>query len=124
MQIDSGGKTYNISFAGDKTIQDVINEINGAGAGVVASINSQGTGINIRSTLSGAKFSIGENGGTTAAQLGVRSLTTSTQPDRTEPRAGHQADRQRHADFTIDRPDGIAVGDLAHRPRRSATSSI
>lgn len=78
LQIVNGGKTYNISFAGNTTIEDMLNTLNGSGAGIFASINQAGTGIDIQSRLSGGDFSIGENGGQTATQLGVRSLNAST----------------------------------------------
>lgn len=78
LDIASGGKTYNISLAGVQTVEDLLNKINGAGAGALAEINASGTGINVCSRLSGADFSIGENGGTTAAQLGLRSFTAAT----------------------------------------------
>ena len=84
----------------------MLNSINGSGAGVVASINSQGTGLNIRSTLSGADFSIGENGGITAAQLGVRSLTTSTSLSDLNLGQGINPIGNGTPDFVIDRPDG------------------
>ncbi len=110
IQIDSGGQSYNISFAGAQTIQDVINDINGSNAGAVASINAQGTGINIQSRLSGADFSIGEDGGTTAAQLGVLTLTTSTPLSELNHGAGVQTLGAGIDDFTIDRPDGTSFG--------------
>ena len=110
IQIDSGGTSYNISFVGAKTIQDVINDINGSGAGAVASINSQGTGINIQSRLSGADFSIGEDGGTTAAQLGVLTLTSSTPLSDLNHGQGVQSLGTGIDDFTIDRPDGTSFG--------------
>jgi flagellar hook-associated protein 3 FlgL len=47
--------------------------------GLSAAINDEQTGINVRSVLSGADFTIGENGGTTATQLGIRSYTGATQ---------------------------------------------
>ncbi len=106
LQIQSGSDTYNISFAGDKTVQDLLNSINGAGAGAVASINSQGTGINIQSTLSGADFSVGENGGATAAQLGVRSLTALTSLSDLNHGLGVSPIGGGTTDFVIDRPDG------------------
>ena len=40
--------------------------------GLSAEINATSNGINVRSLLSGADFTIGENGGTTATQLGIR----------------------------------------------------
>ncbi len=60
------------------TIEDLLNAINGAGAGVVAAINESGTGINVRSVLAGADFAIGENGGSTATQLGLRTFAETT----------------------------------------------
>ena len=66
----------------------------------------QGTGINIQSTLSGADFSIGENGGTTAAQLGVLSLTTSTSLSDLNLGEGINPIGNGTPDFIIDRPDG------------------
>jgi len=78
LQIVSEGKTYTVDFSGDKTVQDLLNSINGAGAGLDAEINAAGTGIDVRSRISGNSFSIGENGGTTATQLGLRSFTAAT----------------------------------------------
>ncbi|HEV8003749.1 MAG TPA: flagellin, partial [Planctomycetaceae bacterium] len=41
-------------------------------------INAAGNGLALSTRLSGVNFSIGENGGTTATDLGVRTLTAST----------------------------------------------
>jgi flagellar hook-associated protein 3 len=79
LQIVSEGKTYTVNVSGDKTVQDLLNSINGSGAGLDAEINSDRTGIKVRSRISGSSFSIGENGGTTAAQLGIRTFTAATQ---------------------------------------------
>lgn len=78
LQIVNGGQTYNVSLSGCNTVQDVLNKLNGSGAGVLAQINSTNNGINVLSRVSGADFEIGENGGTTAADLGIRSLTAAT----------------------------------------------
>ena len=79
LQIVSGGKTYTVSLGGDTTVQDLLNSINKSGAGLDAEINAAKTGINVSSRVSGADFSIGENGGTTATQLGLRTFTADTQ---------------------------------------------
>ncbi|GIW94982.1 MAG: hypothetical protein KatS3mg110_3023 [Pirellulaceae bacterium] len=76
--IQQGPDQYVIDISSATTLEDLLNAINGAGAGVVAEINANGTGIDVRSVLSGADFSIGENGGTTATQLGLRTLHEST----------------------------------------------
>jgi flagellar hook-associated protein 3 FlgL len=78
LQISNGGQTFTIDLSEAKSMEDVLNSVNGSGAQVTATINAAGTGIDIRSRLSGTKFSIGENGGTLATQLGIRTLTTTT----------------------------------------------
>lgn len=60
-----------ISFAGLTTVEELLDRINGAGVNVIAQVNADGDAIDIRSTLSGARLTIGENGGTTAAQMGI-----------------------------------------------------
>ena len=78
LQIVNGGSTHTIDFDNAATIEDLLNTLNMSSAGVLAEINAAHTGIDIRSRLSGEDFMIGENGGTTAAGLGVRSFTTAT----------------------------------------------
>jgi flagellin-like hook-associated protein FlgL len=81
IQIVNGGSTHTISFAGATTVEDLLNKLNGSDANVLAEINADGTGINIHSRLSGSDFQIGENGGQTATQLGIRSFTGETRLD-------------------------------------------
>jgi flagellar hook-associated protein 3 len=78
LQITSEGKTYIVNLSGAKTFQDLINRINNSGAGLDAEINAAKNGIYVRSRISGNDFTIGENGGTTATQLGLRTLNTKT----------------------------------------------
>ncbi|NOZ38714.1 MAG: hypothetical protein GXP24_00630 [Planctomycetes bacterium] len=79
IRVVNGGETYDIQFTGDETVEDLLNRLNRSEAGLLAEINTAGTGINIRSRLSGNDFQIGEiNGGTTATQLGIRTLTEDT----------------------------------------------
>ncbi len=78
VKIVNGGVTHTLSFAGAETVEDLLNILNGAEAGLHAEINADSTSINIRSRLSGADFQIGENGGQTATQLGLRSYTADT----------------------------------------------
>lgn len=72
--IENGGQSFTIDFAGIETVEDLLNKLNGSGAGAYAAINAQGTGIDVRSRLSGSDFWIRENGGQSATQLGI-SLT-------------------------------------------------
>lgn len=81
IQVSNNGQTFAIDLSNAKSIEDVLNAFNHSGASVLAQINAAGTGIDIRSRLSGADFSVGENGGQTATQLGLRTLTASTRLD-------------------------------------------
>ena len=78
LQITNGGATYTVNLSQCNTIEDVINAINGAGAGVVAQINPDQTGLQVSSSVSGDDFSIGENGGYTATDLGLRTFNLDT----------------------------------------------
>ena len=77
LQITNGGKTQTLSFDTDTTVGNLLNRINTAGLGVLARINASRTGIDVVNTLSGSSMTIGENGGTTAKDLGLRSLRDS-----------------------------------------------
>lgn len=79
IRIVNGGNTFDISFAGDTTVEDLLNRLNRSEAGIEAKINAAGDGLIIRSRLSGNDFQIGElNGGSTATQLGIRTYGTDT----------------------------------------------
>jgi flagellar hook-associated protein 3 FlgL len=78
MVITNGSQSATINLSGATTVQDLLNAINGAGVNVQAQINSDGTGINVLNLMQGTGMTISENGGTTAADLGLRSLSPST----------------------------------------------
>lgn len=73
--LTNGDGPFVVDTSGVETVEDLLNELNQPEHGLRAELNSSGTGINIRSRRSGADFTIAENGGTLAAQLGVRSYT-------------------------------------------------
>jgi flagellin-like hook-associated protein FlgL len=75
--ITNGLITRTIDLSAVTTVEDMLNAINGAGAAVRAEINSAGTGINLFNPTQGTNMTIAENGGTTAADLGVRSFAPS-----------------------------------------------
>lgn len=106
--ITNGGSSQTIDFTGTTTIQDVLNRINGSGLYVEAKINDAGNGIDIVSRLSGTDFSIGENGGTTATDLGVRSMTSDTLLSSTN--AGRGVGTLSGDDITITLKDGTSFG--------------
>jgi flagellar hook-associated protein 3 FlgL len=82
--ITNGGQSATVQFSSPPlrsgaTVEDMLNAVNSSGTNVRAQINSTGTGINILNELQGSNLTISENGGTTAADLGVRSFSPSTQ---------------------------------------------
>jgi flagellin-like hook-associated protein FlgL len=106
--IKNGDQTYTIDFDGATTIEDLLNTLNKSPANLLATINATGTGIDIRSRLSGADFSIGENGGTTAAQLGLRTFTTATSLSELNKGLGVHIAKDGF-DFEINRRDGTVL---------------
>ena len=76
--ITNGPRNATIDLSEAKTVQDIINAINNAGVFVSARINDAGTGIDVFNQASGSSLSISENGGTTAADLGVRTFDAAT----------------------------------------------
>jgi flagellar hook-associated protein 3 FlgL len=116
LQIHNGGKTYTIDTSSAQTVEDLLNSINSSGANVLAQIDPSGTSLIVRSTLSGSDFSIGENGGTLATQLGIRSLDTTTA--LADLNHGNGVASTTGTDFTIHRKDGT---DLAIDTSSAAT---
>jgi flagellar hook-associated protein 3 FlgL len=78
LHLTNAGQSVELDISSAETIEDLLNLINGADLGLQAELNSGGDGINVRSRISGADFMIGENGGTTATQLGIRTYTGGT----------------------------------------------
>jgi flagellin-like hook-associated protein FlgL len=72
--ITNGPKTATINLATATTVQDLINAINDSGTGVLARVNAAANGIDIINPVQGLSMTIAENGGATAADLGVRSF--------------------------------------------------
>lgn len=80
--ITNGERTATVDLSTATTVQDIINFINNAGVYVLARISEDGTGIDVFNQVSGASLSIGENGGTTAADLGIRTYDAATPLDQ------------------------------------------
>lgn len=78
LKIVNGSRTSIVDLNGAVTVQDLLNRIQAADPDVIAEISADGTGISVSSRLSGADFSIGENGGQNATLLGIRTLNSST----------------------------------------------
>jgi flagellar hook-associated protein 3 FlgL len=76
--INVGDQSAVVDVSSAVTVQDLFNQIRLAGLDLDAEVSADGTGISIVSRLSGAEFSIGENGGGVATALGIRTLTGDT----------------------------------------------
>ena len=130
LRVTNGGKTSTIDFATANTIEDLLNTLNGAGIGLLAEINESGTGIDVRSRDSGSDFSLGENGGATATELGIRSLTAQT--PLAELNHGRGVNVVNGNDFLIHRKDGVefeidvsgalTIGEVLDRINNNATN--
>lgn len=88
LQILNGGESHLVNFDSSVTVEDLLNRLNLSAAGVAASINSRGNSIDVRSRIGGDDFAIGENGGTTATELGLRTFTEQTRLDQLNYGAG------------------------------------
>lgn len=77
-----GQSTVNIADATNKTLGDIITAINGANAGVTASINANGDGLLLTDTSGGAgKLKVDNVTGTTARDLNLLGQATGTTLD-------------------------------------------
>ena len=76
--INDGTTQTTVNISQDNTVQDLFNTLTAADPNLYVGINSAGNGLAISTRLSGVNFSIGENGGTTATDLGIRTMTGST----------------------------------------------
>lgn len=76
--ITNGIKTQTVAPAGLTTVEDLLNAINGGPTGALAEINATGTGLNVRTPVQTGSLTLAENGGTTAADLGIRSFSLGT----------------------------------------------
>jgi flagellar hook-associated protein 3 len=107
LTITNGQNTATISLSGVTTVQGLLNAINSSGVNVQAQINAAGNGIDILNPIQGTQMTISENGGTTAADLGVRSLGPSTPLSELNNGKG-VAISTSGPDFQITRSDGTS----------------
>lgn len=104
--IRNGTRNATLNFAGATTVGDVLNIINTANVGVRATINANGNGIDIENLIAGTDLIIGENGGTDAAALGIKTVHGGTTLASVNHGRGlHPVDGD---DFTIADANGIS----------------
>ena len=108
IQILQGDRTFTIDLSAAETLSDVLIAINRSGADVRAELNEAEGRIRLRSLRSGVDYSIGENGGDAARQLGIRSATEETRLADLG-RGRGLALNVSGPDLIIDRPDGVSL---------------
>ena len=78
LQIRNGERSATVTVPAGSTVGDLLNAVNDSDTGVRATINDARTGIDIVNPIQGVQMSVAENGGTTAADLGIRSFSPTT----------------------------------------------
>lgn len=78
MTMGAATQMRDVDLSTAQTVDDVRNLIEGTGLGVRVRVNSAGTGLDIVNEVAGPAMSIEEVGGSTAAQLGIRTLDLTT----------------------------------------------
>ena len=79
LTITQGEVTKTADFSTAQTVQDLVNVIDELELGVRLEIGDDAKGLDLISEVSGLRLSIGENGGTTAEDLGLRTFGRATQ---------------------------------------------
>jgi len=130
--ITNGPRTVTLDLSTAETVQDIINAINNAGVFVLARINEDGTRIDVFNQVSGTALAIGENGGTTAADLGIRTYDAGTPLDALNFGTGVTR-REGEADLRITAKNGstlevnldgaVTVGDVIEAINLAATEA-
>ena len=121
IRIENGGQSRDVDLSGAETLQDIRNSIEQLGIGIRVDIADSGDRMTIRNEVSGSSMSIGEvGGGTTATELGIRSMSGSTLLSSFNDGRGVEAisgavdpetgllDPARNMDFSITLSDGSA----------------
>ncbi|MCG8404321.1 MAG: hypothetical protein MI923_03890 [Phycisphaerales bacterium] len=80
--ITNGDLNATIDFTGATTVQEALNLLNGANVGIRADITEDGKSFFVENLISGTPLVIGENGGTDAEALGIRTLDPSVSISR------------------------------------------
>jgi len=79
LRISNNGQTRDLDLSGAENVRDIMNLVEGLGIGVRVRINEDQDRLHFVNEVSGASMSIGEvPGGTTAGELGIRTLSGST----------------------------------------------
>lgn len=108
LTITNGQVTQTIDLSSAVTVEDLLNAVNGSTTNVRAAIADDGRHINLLNPTQGVVLTVGENGGATADQLGIRSFTDGSK--LSEFNDGQGISGVDGVDFTITDSAGIAFG--------------
>ncbi len=78
MTVTNGSLSGVIDFTGAVTVQEMINIVDAAQLGIRLEISEDNKTLRLVNEISGTELSVGENGGTTATDLGLRTFDTTT----------------------------------------------
>lgn len=79
MRLSNGGQTRDLDLSAATTVQDLVNAVKSLQIGIRVEIAESGDRLNFINELSGGQMAVAEvGGGTTAGELGVRSLASWT----------------------------------------------
>ncbi|MFW6145964.1 MAG: hypothetical protein ACOC7R_01365 [Planctomycetota bacterium] len=130
--ITNGGAAATLTFDTDATVGDLLNGINGADVGVEARINADADGIDVLNQVAGARLRIGENGGTTAKDLGIRSLHGATElaslndgigVARSDGETDIRITARNGASFEVNLSDAVTLDDVVTAVNDAATAA-
>lgn len=129
--ITQGATTKTADFSTAATVGDLINTVDQLDIGLRLQINASRNGLDLITEVSGIELSIGENGGSTATDLGIRTYDSSTELDDFRRGLGVESVvGQDDFKFTLHDSrsfrvnlDGVAtIGDLINAIQNSAAS--
>ena len=132
LRVINGPVEAHIDLSQAVTVQDMINTINNAGVYLKARIRDDGKGIDIFNQVSGTSLFIGENGGTTAADLGIRTFGLETPLSdlnfglgviRREGRTDIRIEAADGSAFEVDLDSAVTLGDVLDLINQAATDA-
>lgn len=109
MKIRQDDDVFEVDLSTAETVDDVLTAINRSGAAVRAELDATSGKIQLRLLKSGADYSVGENGGLAATNLGLRSATADVRIDSLNHGRGVKINTGSDPDLTLVRPDGTVL---------------
>ena len=108
LNITNGQTAQTIDLSSAVTVEDLLNAVNGSTVNVRAAIADDGRRINLLNPTQGVPLTVGENGGATAEQLGIRSFAPGSK--LSEFNDGRGIRGVDGVDFTVTDSTGVAFG--------------